>query len=286
MTMPLLRILLPLLLCPLLGCVGVQANGQPPQDDDSAPGDDDDMGDDDSAAGDDDSAGDDDVVDDNTCDEDASSDQVVRFAIVRDQGGTVEGAQWQVFDMDPNTGEVMTDVVAEGETGADGYILATLDCAAGWMMVDVRHPDFVVLRVFFRVLDTPGRQTAMLSLESADEIVGANIASPDLGFLTVIKRTVEIASDLQGEDTCTIDDSSQLIPWDAEDDNGLWVFDGAFSQSLFGMWYADYELAGDGTVVYLRYEDLSSDHTTLINLPVWSYSDDGEFNMTVVTIES
>ncbi len=273
------------------GCVGVTAEGVPPDDDDPTgdddTGDDDDLGDDDSAPGDDDdTTGDDDVVDDNTCDEGASSKQEVRF-IFRDQVNTpIAGAAWQVFDLDAETGAVDGTAVAEGTTSEKGHALTTLDCAYGWMLMEISGEGYTTTHIFFRVNDQQAWPASVISTEYADEQVGVEIADPAVGFLALVKNSPEVGSDLQGEDSFTIDGGYELVPWDAEDDIGIWVFDGAFGVNYFGLWYVDYELPGDGTVVQIRYEDLSAKRVFLANLPVWSFTAGDERHMTVVDIAS
>ena len=277
-----------LLAIPLLflGCVGVQAGGT--NDDDSAGDDDtadDDTADDDSAD-DDDSAGDE-IVDDNSCDEGASSAQLIRFVFRNEEQASIVGAQWRVFDHDPTTGEVMGDVIDEGVTGEDGEADPSLDCAYGWMMLEVSAADYATRRDFFRVTAMAGgRATVLLSTLAMEESIGADIADPAGGFAVLVKRSTSNTPDLQGEDSCTIDGGAELIPWDAEDDNGLFIFDGAFGPPATGFALADQELPGSSTVVYLEYEDASSARTTGVNFPIWSYSDGTDLNMTVVIVES
>ena len=278
-----LMLAIPLL---FLGCVGVQAGGT--TDDDSAGDDDtadDDTSDDDSAD-DDDSAGDE-IVDDNTCDEGASSTQLIRFLIRSQDQVAIEGAQWRVFDHDPVTGEVMGDVIAEGVTEADGEADPTLDCDHGWMMFEVTADGHATRRDFFRVTALPGAlATVLFSDLSMEETIGQGIGDPAGGFAGMLKRSTSNTPDMQGEDSCTIDGGAELIPWDAEDGNGLFIFDGAFGTPSAGFSLADQDLPGSGTVVYLEYEDVSSARTTGVNFPVWSYSDGTDLNMTIVTIES
>jgi len=270
-----------------LGCVGVQAGGI--TDDDSA-GDDDTTApddDDDSVGDDDDSAVGDEIVDDDTCDEGASSEQIVRFNVRTEDQLPFEGAQWRVFDHDPTTGEVMEDVVAEGVTGADGEADPVLDCAHGWMMLEVTAADHATRRDFFRVSTLPGaRATVLMTTVSIEEAVGADIADPAGGFAVLIKRSTSNSADMQGDDSCTIDGGPELIPWDAENENGLFIFDGAFGLPTAGFALADEALPGSETVVYLEYEDVSNVKTTGLNFPVWSYSDGVSNNMTVVTVDS
>ena len=284
--------LLPLLLVVLWlvgGCVGVTAEGVPPGDDDSSGDDDDSIGDDDddSAAGDDDdTTGDDDAVDDNTCDEGASDEQQVRF-IFRDEEGTpVEGATWRVFDLDAETGVVGGTAVDEGTTSGKGHALTTLDCAYGWMLMEFSAESFATSHVYFRVNDQQGWPNSVITAAYLDDQVGVDITAPEMGFMAVIKNSADVGPDLQGEDSCTIDGGYELIPWDAEDDIGIFVFDGAFATNYFGLWYVDYALPGAGNVVEFRYEDVSSERVLLAYLPVWSFADGDDRHMTVVDIAS
>ena len=274
------------------GCVGVTAEGTPPGDDDTTGdddtvGDDDDLGDDDSAAGDDDdTTGDDDVVDDNTCDEGASSEQEIRF-IFRDEVNTpVAGATWRVFDLDAETGAVDNTAVTEGTTSEKGHALTTVDCAYGWMLMELSAEGYATTHIFFRVNDQQAWPASVISSTYADDQVGVEITAPEMGFLALVKNSPEVGSDLQGEDSLTLDGGYEIIPWDAEDDIGLWIFDGAFGVNYFGLWYVDYELPGEGSVVQLRYEDVSAERVFLVNLPVWSFADGDERHVTVVDITS
>jgi hypothetical protein len=284
-SLPLLLILLWL----VGGCVGVTAGGVPPGDDDSSAGDDDDIGDDDddsSAGDDDDTTGDDDAVDDNTCDEGASSEQQVRFIFHDEVGSPVEGATWRVYDLDAETGAVDGTVIDEGTTSGKGHALTTLDCAYGWMLMEFSAETFATSHVFFRVNDQPAVPNSVITADYLDEQFGADIAAPEAGFLGVIKNSIGVGPDLQGEDSCTIDGSYELIPWDAADDIGILVYDGAFATQYFGLWYVDYELPGAGTVVEFRYEDLSAGQVFLAYLPVWSFADGDARHKTVVDIRS
>jgi hypothetical protein len=280
----LLWLLIPSLIC--AGCVGISATPDP-VDDDSATDDDDD---DDDSAGDDDSAStddDDDAVDDNACDEGVEEEDTARFVLRSEMGDPVVGASMRIYDLDAATGDVGTDVLADGEVDEEGMVLATLACADGWMIAEFAHPDHVTAHFIFKAQSLMVWGVALPTLETITGDVGEEIGSEDAGFLAVYKNDPAADIDMQTDDEFRIDGGAQLVPFGVTDGVGMWIYDDAYGVATFGLYYIDHELEGGGTVIDVRYDDASAEYATLLMLPVYSYSDgEGGHHMTVIEIRS
>jgi hypothetical protein len=115
----------------------------------------------------------------------------------------------------------------------------------------------------------------MLGDALGEQAIAAHISDPTEGFLAVYHLTPEGTGDLQSEDGFTVDDGNDLVPWDATDNLGMWLFDGASGASSFGVWYVDADMPDQTAVAALRYEDASDGEVTLLNAPVWSWNGAG-----------
>ncbi len=282
----LLALLLSLAMIACTGCVGITATPDP-QDDDSAA--DDDTGDDDSAADDDDSAStdDDDDVDDNSCDEGVDEEVVARFQLRDPSGASLVGAEVALHDLDAATGAVEADPIVEGVTDEEGAIVVNLSCEYGWLVMNSSHPDYPTAHLVFKL--AAGTMWTMMvpDLASYSADVGDDIGAADSGILAVTKVGTDNMPDLQGEDEFRIDEGTQLVPYDAEDGVGMWIYDSAYGSALGGVWFVDYALPGGGTVVQARYDDTSAKAATVVYLPVYSYTEgDGTLHITTLEIRS
>lgn len=125
-------------------------------------------------------------------------------------------------------------------------------------------------------------QLVTMDTLTATYAIEMSLTSPDEGSLAVYKIGADGGADLQGEDSFYIDRGPNLIPSAAEDDQGLWIYEGASSTELFGIWYVGTDVPDHESVARLSYQDASEGTETAINAPIWSY-DNGEDtpNMTV-----
>jgi hypothetical protein len=257
-------------------------------DDDTVADDDDDTvadDDDDTVADDDDTVASD--VDDNTCDEGATATSAIHFMLFDSYAQPIQGATLTFHDLDAETGVVDPAVVHTGTTDAGGVYDATLDCAYGWMAMDVEHPDFITQHVYFRVLIAVYWPLASVATSMSDLIVGWFISDPTEGVLAVYKASTLGSPDFQGADTLSVDGSANLVPAAAANDFGVWMYDNAQTivTELAGIHFADHDVPSAQAPAYIEYTDATESHTTVVNVPVWSW-DSGNTNpdMSVVYV--
>ena len=253
-------------------------------DDDAA---DDDAADDDAA--DDDTAGDDDTgggeVDDNTCDDGATSESVMQFLFQDTDETPLAGAQWAIHDLDAETGAVDASPVLTGVTAPDGLITVTLDCAYGWMLLEVSHSENLTVHAYIQVYPVTDWRVVTMAESTATFAIGLAISSPDEGLLALYKVGTLGNADMQGDDTFTVDGGPNLVPATASNNLGMWIFDGASNTEMFGIWMVGADLPQDQDVAALRYTDTSESAVTLLHAPIWSYDDGGSnHNMTVLYV--
>jgi len=258
-------------------------------DDDAADDDvaDDDTSDDDVA--DDDTVGDDDTtggeVDDNTCDDGATSESVMQFLFQDTDEAPVAGAQWAIYDLDAHTGVLDASAVFTGVTATDGLINVTLDCAYGWMLLEVSHSANLTIHAYFQVFPVEDWVVVTMAESTATFAIGMAISSPSEGLLAVYKVGTLGNPDMQGDDSFTVDSGPNLVPASAANNLGMWIFDGASNMEMFGIWMIGADLPQAQDVAALRYHDASAASTTALNAPIWSYDDGGSnHNMTVLYV--
>jgi len=252
-------------------------------DDDAS---DDDTGDDDVA---DDDTGDDDTggteVDDNTCDDGATSTSAIEFQVTNTDDEALAGAQWAFYDLDAHTGVVDASPVLSGVTAPDGLVNVTLDCAMGWMLMEVSHSQYLTLHAYFQVFPVDEWRIVTMDESTATFAIGMAISAPDEGLLAVYKVGTLGNADLQGEDSFTVDGGANVIPAGATNDLGMWIFDGASNTEMYDIWMVGADLPQNQDVANLRYNDTSESEITELNAPIWSYDDGGNnHNMTVLYV--
>jgi len=257
----------------------------PADDDDSAGDDDDTVGDDDDTVGDDDDTVGDDDVDDNTCDDGAPSESAMQFVFTDTDENPLSGASWGIYDLDAATGMVDASPTASGVTAADGFIDATLDCADGWMLLEVSHPNYLTIHAYFQVFPVTGWVVVSMDEITAAFAIGFGISSADEGLLALYRIGTLGSPDMQGSDTFTVDGGADVVPAAAANDLGMWIFDGASNLEMFGIWMVGADMPDHGAVAEMRYEDGDTAEVTLLNAPVWSYDDGGSnHNQTVLYV--
>ena len=254
-------------------------------DDDAA---DDDVADDDAA---DDDVGDDDTasveIDDNTCDEGATANTQIHFMLYDTSVQPIEGAVLDFYDLDAAAGVVDNTLIHTATTDAGGNYTVSLDCAHGWVAMDVTHPDFITQHIYFRVLQSIYWPLVSVQESLADIVVGWYISDQQEGVLAVYKASTLGAADFQAADTATVDGSPNLIPSTATNDFGMWIYDDAQSivAQLGNVHFVDHDVPEDGDPALLEYTDSSEAHTTAVYAPVWSWdSGSGNHNVTVVYV--
>ena len=255
-------------------------------DDDDTSGDDDDTsGDDDDTAGDDDDTVGDDDVDDNTCDDGATSSSVMQFVFTDTDENPLSGATWGIYDLDAHTGMLDASPTASGVTVADGFIDATLDCANGWMLLEVAHPSYLTIHAYFQVFPVTGWVIVSMDEITAAFAIGWGISSSDEGLLALYRIGTLGNPDMQGSDSFTVDGGGNLVPAAAANDLGMWIYDGGSGLEMFGIWMVGADMPDHGAVAAMRYEDSGSGEVTLLNAPIWSYADGGaNHNQTVLYV--
>jgi len=249
-------------------------------DDDVADDDvgDDDVGDDDTAAA---------LVDDNTCDEGATSSTAIHFMLFDTAVQPIANATLDFYDLDAATGTVDNTLIHSATTDAAGSYTASLDCANGWMAMDVTHPDFITQHVYFRVLQSIYWPLVSVQENLADIVVGWYISDQQEGVLAVYKASTLGAADFQAADTATVDGSPNLVPATALNDYGMWIYDDAQSivAQLGNVHFVDHDVPENGDPALLEYTDASEAHTTAVHAPIWSWdSGAGNHNVTVVYV--
>jgi len=241
-------------------------------DDDVA---DDDVADDDVA---DDDAADDDtaneVVDDNTCDEGATADTAMQFILADSDQRAIANLPWSIRDLDAATGEIGEEI-AWGTTGPDGLVDVTLDCAAGWMVLHTSSTSHLDVHAFFRVMEVSNWPIVAMEESVAAMAIGIMISSTDEGVLAMYKLTSAGTGDLQQADSLRIDGSANLVPADASNALGMWLYDNAFLPTTAGIHFVSADLPDHGEVAEMVFDDDSTGVRTVLNAPIWSYDGSG-----------
>jgi hypothetical protein len=220
-------------------------------------------------------------VDDDTCDEGATATTALRFMIADTDEAALSGAVWSIRDVDATNGTLSETVVASGTTASDGYIDAVLDCADGWMLLEVAHSGNLTLHAYFLVYPVDDWQLVAMSESLASFAIGLSISSGDEGLLAVYKIHPDGTPDLQSDDSFTIDEGPNLVPSGADGNLGMWIYDGAYTSEMFDIWFVSADVPDAETVARLEYHDASSGLTTLLYAPIWSYGSGGAHHMTV-----
>ena len=283
-----------------VGCTGSIGDDDVADDDTAMPDDDvadddaadDDAADDDTAdddVADDDTAGDDDTtsgeVDDNTCDDGATSESLMEFVAQDTDENLLAGAQWAIYDLDAHTGALDTSPVFSGVTANDGLITVTLDCAFGWMLLEVSHSENLTVHAYFQVFPVDDWRVVTMSESTATFAIGMAISAQDEGLMALYKVGTLGNADMQGEDSFTVDSGANIVPAAAANNLGMWIFDGATTTEMFGIWMVGADLPQNQDVAALRYDDTSESAVTLLHAPIWSYDDGGSnHNMTVLYV--
>ena len=209
----------------------------------------------------------------------------MQFVFTDTDENPLSGASWGIYDLDAYTGIVLATPTVTGVTTADGLIDAVLDCADGWMLLEVSHPDHLTIHAYFQVFPVTGWVVVSMDELTAVFAIGLGISSPDEGLLAVYKIGTLGSPDLQGADSFSVDGGANVVPGGAANDLGMWIFDGATTMEMFSIWMVGADMPDHGDVGELRYEDTSTGVVTVLNAPVWSYDDGGSnHNQTVLYV--
>ncbi|MBT3224329.1 MAG: hypothetical protein HN348_35120, partial [Proteobacteria bacterium] len=203
-------------------------------------------------------------VDDDTCDNGATAATAMHFIFSDTNDVPIVGATWAIRDLDANTG-ALSDVVTSGTTTSKGFD-ATLDCADGWMLLEVSHDDYLDLHAYFLVYPVDDWTLAAMAESLAAYAINTSITSPKTGLLAAYKFDMGNA-DLQGDDVFRINDGPNLVPPKASDNIGMWIFDGAFTSEMFSIWFVGGAVPGSEQVAKMKFVDQSEGTVTMINAP-------------------